>query len=318
MTSAPAPIPDRQCPRGAPLPPRRRGSRRHRPAEGERFSRAHWRRLLGTALLYFVLTIMLILFMTPVYGAIVTAFKSQAEVSAGGYWTIPTRFAAENFERVLDPEDGNLGLYLQNSLLLTIPASLFSIALGTLAGYGLGKYSFKGDGLLFILIVAGMFLPPQIALIPVFRLMNDIGLYDTLWAVIIIHTAFGIPICTLVMRNFFQVVPNALREAALIDGANEYSIFFRIMLPLTLPALAVLATLQFTWIWNDFLWPFILTQRAESRTVMVGILNLTGQYTVDWGGQAAASLIGSLPTLFIFVFFQRYFIRGLTLGAVKG
>ena len=278
----------------------------------------NWQRLLSTALLYFVLTIMLILFMTPVYGAIVTAFKSQAEVSAGGYWTIPTKFASDNFARVMDPEDGNLGLYLQNSLLLTIPASIFSIALGTLAGYGLGKYKFKGDGLLFILIVAGMFLPPQIALIPVFRLMNDIGLYDTLWAVIIIHTAFGIPICTLVMRNFFQVVPNALREAALIDGANEYSIFFRIMLPLTLPALAVLATLQFTWIWNDFLWPFILTQRAESRTVMVGILNLTGQYTVDWGGQAAASLIGSLPTLFIFVFFQRYFIRGLTLGAVKG
>ena len=276
------------------------------------------RKRLATALLYFVLTIMLILFMVPVYGAIVTAFKTQAEVSAGGYWTIPTRFAAENFERVMDPDDGNLGLYLGNSLLLTIPASLFSIALGTLAGYGLGKYNFKGDGFLFILIVAGMFLPPQIALIPVFRLMNDIGLYDTLWAVIIIHTAFGIPICTLVMRNFFQVVPNALREAALIDGANEYSIFFRIMLPLTLPALAVLATLQFTWIWNDFLWPFILTQRAESRTVMVGILNLTGQYTVDWGGQAAASLIGSLPTLFIFVFFQRYFIRGLTLGAVKG
>ena len=293
-----------------PLPQRAR--------EGERNAQVKWSKWLGTALLYFLLTILLILFMVPVYGAIVTAFKSQAEVSAGGYWTAPTNLALENFQRVMDPESGNLGLYLQNSLLLTIPASLFSIGLGTLAGYGLGKYNFKGDGVLFILIVAGMFLPPQIALIPVFRLMNDIGLYDTLWAVIIIHTAFGIPICTLVMRNFFQVVPNALREAALIDGANEYSIFFRIMLPLTLPALAVLATLQFTWIWNDFLWPFILTQRAESRTVMVGILNLTGQYTVDWGGQAAASLIGSLPTLFIFVFFQRYFIRGLTLGAVKG
>ncbi len=278
----------------------------------------NWLRLLGYALLYFALTILLILFMTPVYGAIVTAFKSQAEVSAGGYWTPPTNLAGENFARVMDPEQGNLGLYLGNSLLLTIPASIFSIALGTLAGYGLGKYSFRGDALLFIFIVAGMFLPPQIALIPVFRLMNDIGLYDTIWAVIIIHTAFGIPICTLVMRNFFQVVPNALREAALIDGANEYKIFFRIMLPLTLPALAVLATLQFTWIWNDFLWPFILTQKADSRTIMVGILNLTGQYTVDWGGQAAASLIGSLPTLFIFIFLQRYFIRGLTLGAVKG
>ena len=278
----------------------------------------NWSKRLTSALLYAALTLTLILFMVPVYGAIVTAFKTQAEVSAGGYWTIPTSLALDNFARVMDPEAGNLGLYLGNSLLLTIPASLLSISLGTLAGYGLGKYRFKGDGILFVLIVAGMFLPPQIALIPVFRLMNDIGLYDTLYAVIIIHTAFGIPICTLVMRNFFQVVPNALREAALIDGANEYGIFFRIMLPLTLPALAVLATLQFTWIWNDFLWPFILTQKADSRTIMVGILNLTGQYTVDWGGQAAASLIGSLPTLFIFVFFQRYFIRGLTLGAVKG
>ena len=278
----------------------------------------NWTRRMSQALLYAALSVMLLLFLVPVYGAIVTAFKSQADISAGGYWTIPTTWATENFARVMDPEAGNLGLYLGNSFLLTIPASLFSISLGTLAGYALGKYRFRFDGLLFIFLVAGMFLPPQIALIPVFRLMNDIGLYDTLWAVIIIHTAFGIPICTLVMRNFFQVVPNALREAALIDGANEYSIFFRIMLPLTLPALAVLATLQFTWIWNDFLWPFILTQKADSRTIMVGILNLTGQYTVDWGGQAAASLIGSLPTLFIFVFFQRYFIRGLTLGAVKG
>ncbi len=292
----------------------------HPPIKRKRklIDRANWTKRLGSALLYFVLTIMLILFMVPVYGAIVTAFKSQQEVAFDGYWSPPSSLVTENFARVMDPEDGNLGLYLQNSLLLTIPASIFSIALGTLAGYGLGKYRFRFDGVLFIFIVAGMFLPPQIALIPVFRLMNDIGLYDTLWAVIIIHTAFGIPICTLVMRNFFQVVPNALREAALIDGANEYSIFFRIMLPLTLPALAVLSTLQFTWIWNDFLWPFILTQRAESRTVMVGILNLTGQYTVDWGGQAAASLIGSVPTLFIFIFFQRYFIKGLTLGAVKG
>lgn len=303
MTRMPPPSPQPSLPRAQ---------------EGGRKPPVNWTKALGYALLYLLLTLLLILFMTPVYGAIVTAFKTQAEVSAGGYWTPPTNLAGENFARVMDPEQGNLGLYLGNSLLLTIPASIFSIALGTLAGYGLGKYNFRGDGLLFIFIVAGMFLPPQIALIPVFRLMNDIGLYDTIWAVVIIHTAFGIPICTLVMRNFFQIVPNALREAALIDGANEYSIFFRIMLPLTLPALAVLATLQFTWIWNDFLWPFILTQKADSRTIMVGILNLTGQYTVDWGGQAAASLIGSLPTLFIFIFLQRYFIRGLTLGAVKG
>ena len=143
-------------------------------------------RLAGTALLYFALTIMLILFMVPVYGAIVTAFKSAVEVATQGYWTPPATISIDNFARVMDPEQGNLSLYLGNSVLLTIPASFLSIALGTLAGYGLGKYRFKLDGLLFIFIVAGMFLPPQIALIPVFRLMNAFGLYDTLWAVIII------------------------------------------------------------------------------------------------------------------------------------
>ena len=278
----------------------------------------NWTHILRRFLFYFVLTGLAVLFMVPVYGVLVTSFKSVADVAEGGYWTLPPNPNLDNFSSVLNPDIGNLGLYLRNSILLTVPASFFSIALGTLAGYGLGKYRFRGDQLLFIFVVAGMFLPPQIALIPIFRLMNDIRLYDTLWSIIIVHTAFGIPICTLVMRNFFQTVPNALREAALIDGASEYRIFLTVMLPLTLPALAVLATLQFTWIWNDFLWSLILTQQASSRTIMVGIVNLTGQYSVDWGGQAAASIIGSLPTLFIFIFFQRYFIRGLTLGAVKG
>ncbi len=278
----------------------------------------NWPRITRLALMYLALTLLGIAFLTPVYGVTVTAFKSIEDVSSNGYWTLPAKPTLSNFADTLDPEGGNAIKYLLNSVLLTIPASSCSIALGTLAGYGLSKYRFPGNEALFIFLVAGMFLPPQIALIPVFRLMNVLGLYDTLWAVIIIHTAFGIPICTLVMRNFFQTVPNSLREAALIDGANEYRIFFTIMLPLTLPALAVLATLQFTWIWNDFLWPFILTQGEHSRTIMVGIMSLTGQYTVNWGGQAAASLVGTLPTLFIFIFFQRYFLRGLTLGAVKG
>ena len=277
-----------------------------------------WARIPKAAILFMVLTVLAIAFILPVYGIVVTSLKSVADVSTGGYWTLPPNPTLENYVRVLDPGGGNLGLYLWNSLRLTVPASIISISLGILAGYGLAKYRFPGNGALFIFLVAGMFLPPQIALIPVFRLMNQIGLYDTLWAVILVHSAFGIPICTLVMRNFFQTVPEALREAAFIDGANEYQIFGIIMLPLTVPALAVLATLQFTWIWNDFLWPFILTQHDSSRTIMVGIMNLTGQYSVDWGGQAAASLIGSLPTLLIFIFFQRYFIRGLTLGAVKG
>jgi ABC-type glycerol-3-phosphate transport system permease component len=205
-----------------------------------------------------------------------------------------------------------------NSFLVTIPATIGSITCGVLAGYVFSKLPFRGSDLLFMLVIAGMFFPPQIVLIPLFRFFNTIGLYDTLWPMIIVHIAFGIPICTLVLRNFFSSIPNAIRESAVIDGANEFQVLTRIILPVSMPALAVLATLQFTWIWNDFLWPIIFTQSDRWRTIMVGLISLKGQYSVAYGVQGAMALIASIPTLVIFIFFQRYFIRGLTMGAVKG
>ena len=208
--------------------------------------------------------------------------------------------------------------YLVNTLLVTVPATAASIALGALAGYVFAKLPFRGGNVLFLVIVSGMFFPPQVILIPLFRLFNAVDLIDTLWPIFLIHTAMGIPICTLLMRNFFATVPDALREAAILEGANEWQVLTRVALPLSLPALAVLATLQFTWIWNDFLWPLIFTQSDEKRTIMLGIVNLRGQYSVAWGVQGALSLIASLPTLIVFLFFQRYFIKGMTMGAVKG
>jgi ABC-type glycerol-3-phosphate transport system permease component len=201
---------------------------------------------------------------------------------------------------------------------VTIPATTFSIALGLLAGYVFAKLPFRGSEALFIFVVAGMFFPPQIVLIPLFRFFTNVNLYDTLWPLIIVHIAFGIPICTLIMRNFFSTIPNAIREAAIIDGAHELQVLLRVILPVSLPALAVLATLQFTWIWNDFLWPIILTQSDSKRTIMVGLASLKGQYSVAYGVQAAMAVMASMPTLLVFIFFQRYFIRGLTLGSVKG
>ena len=190
--------------------------------------------------------------------------------------------------------------------------------MGILTGYVFNKLPFRGSELLFMFIIAGMFFPPQIVLIPLFRFFNMIGLYDTLWPMIIVHIAFGIPICTLILRNFFATIPNAIRESAIIDGANEFQILVRVMLPISLPALAVLATLQFTWIWNDFLWPLIFTQTDDKRTIMLGLVSLKGQYSVAWGIQGAMAIIASIPTLIIFIFFQRYFIHGMTMGAVKG
>jgi multiple sugar transport system permease protein len=205
-----------------------------------------------------------------------------------------------------------------NSVLVTIPATAISIFLGVLLGYVFSKLPFRGSEVVFMFVLAGMFFPPQIVLIPLFRFYNAINVYDTLWPMILTHIAFGVPICTLVMRNFFSSIPMAIREAAIVDGANELDVLSQIMLPVSLPSLAVLATLQFTWIWNDFLYPIIFTRSDQARTVMVGLITLQGQYSVAWGAQGAMAVIASIPTLLVFIFFQRYFIKGLTLGAVKG
>jgi ABC-type glycerol-3-phosphate transport system permease component len=268
------------------------------------------------ATIFVILCVLAVLFLLPTVGVLLSSVKTTREIAMGELWSVPGALYLGNFTEVL----GNPAVhrYFLNTLLVAVPATALSIALGVLAGYVFAKLPFAGSNALFLVVVAGMFFPPQVILVPLFRLFNGLGLIDTLWPVIIVHVALGIPICTLLMRNFFATVPNALREAAIMEGANEWQVLTRVVLPLSLPALAVLATLQFTWIWNDFLWPLIFTQSDHMRTIMIGIVNLKGQYSVAWGVQGALSLVASLPTLLVFLFFQRFFIKGMTMGAVKG
>ena len=266
--------------------------------------------------IYFFMTLLVILYSLPLLGVLLTSLKTTEEIARQGLWNLPDVLNWSNFSNAW--LQGNGRVFMVNSFLVTIPATIGSITLGVLAGYTFAKLPFPGSNLLFMVIIAGMFFPPQIVLIPLFRFFNAIGLYDTLWPMIIVHIAFGLPICTLLLRNFFSSIPNAIRESAIIDGANEFQVLTRIILPVSMPALAVLATLQFTWIWNDFLWPLIFTQSDRWKTIMVGLVALKGQYSVAYGVQGAMALIASVPTLVIFIFFQRYFIRGLTMGAVKG
>lgn len=271
---------------------------------------------LKTIALYSLLTVLLILYSLPSLGVVLTSLKSNAEIAREGIWNLPDTASLQNFRDAW--ETGNAGKYLANSLKVTLPATAASIVFGVLTGYTLAKLPFRGSESLFIFLVAGLFIPPQVVMIPLFRMFNRAGLYDSLWPLIIVHIGFGIPICTLVMKNFFTTIPTAIREAAIIDGANELRVLLRVMLPLSLPSLAVLATLQFTWIWNDFLWPVIFTRSDDVRTVMFGLASLRGQYSVAYGTQSAMAVYASIPTLLIFIFFQKYFIRGLTLGSVKG
>ena len=268
------------------------------------------------AVIFIALVCLAVLFLAPTAGVLLSSIKTTRDIALGALWSIPSELYLGNFAEVLT--NPSVHRYFLNTVLVTVPSTVASIALGALGGYVFAKLPFRGSNLLFLAVVSGMFFPPQVILIPLFRLFNAVDLIDTLWPIVLIHTAMGIPICTLLMRNFFATVPNALREAAILEGANEWQVLTRVALPLSLPALAVLATLQFTWIWNDFLWPLIFTQSDEKRTIMLGIVNLQGQYSVAWGVQGALSLIASLPTLIVFLFFQRFFIRGLTMGAVKG
>ncbi|MBB5507676.1 carbohydrate ABC transporter permease [Paraburkholderia atlantica] len=263
-----------------------------------------------------ILVALAVLFLLPTVGVLLSSVKEQRDIALGDLWSLPVRLYLGNFIEVLSKPA--VHQYFVNTLIVTVPATIVSTALGVLAGYVFAKLPFRGSNGLFLVLVSGMFFPPQVILIPLFRLFNFLGLIDTLWPVFLVHTALGIPICSLLMRNFFATVPTTLREAAIMEGASEPRVLLSVVLPLSLPALAVLATLQFTWIWNDFLWPLVFTQSDDKRTIMLGIVNLNGQYSVAWGVQGALSILASLPTLLVFLFFQRYFIKGMTMGAVKG
>jgi multiple sugar transport system permease protein len=267
-------------------------------------------------IIFITLIILAAIFVAPTIGVILSSLKTKREIAFGLLWTIPTKIYLENYIKILS--DPAVHQYFINTIYVTIPATIGSICLGTLSGYVFANMPFRGSNTIFLIIVSGMFFPPQVILVPLFRLFNWMNLLDTLWPMIIVHIAMGIPICTLMLRNFFTTIPKELYQSARVDGANEWQILIKIFIPICIPALAVLGTLQFTWIWNDFLWPLIFTQSDDKRTIMLGLVSMKGQYSVAWGIQGALSIIASLPTLIVFLFFQRYFIKGMTMGAVKG
>ena len=284
-------------------------------ASASSVSEARARPVHRSALLHLLILLLLLVYAAPIIGVLLTSLMSNGEIALRGVWHIPENASLANYEEVWS--NSPIATYLINSFLVTIPATAISVAGGVLLGYVFSQFRFPFSEVLFLVVIAGMFFPPQAMLIPLFQLVNDIGIYDTLYPMILVHVALGMSITTLLMRNFMGALPSGLREAAIVDGAGEWGVLLRVIVPLSLPALAVLATLQFTWIWNDFLWPLVFTRSNEAKTIMAGINALQGQYNVVWSAQAAMSVIASIPTIVVFIVFQRFFIAGLTLGSVK-
>lgn len=267
---------------------------------------------LGKTWLYIPLILMAVFYLLPMYVMLVTGFKSFAEIDLKTMWNLPKGIAFDNYIEAWK----NLAPHLKNSFLMVVPAALLSSALGSLNGFVLAKWKFKGADVIFPLILFGMFIPYQSIMIPLVQFMNLAGI-SGLPGLALAHIIYGIPITTLTFRNYYASLPQELLEAAKIDGASMLGIYRHILLPISLPSFVVVLIWQFTSAWNDFLFAVILTGNKE-WPITVALNNMAGSQIIAWNVQMAGSLLAALPTLLVYIFLGRYFLRGLLAGSLKG
>jgi glucose/mannose transport system permease protein len=228
-------------------------------------------------------------------------------------WNFPTSFTVESFTRAFE----RLAPNFRNSVMLVVPATFFSAILGSVNGYVLSKWQFRGANILFPLMLFGMFIPYQAILIPLVQFLRSAGLYGGIPGLVLVHVVYGIPITTLIFRNYYAEVPGELLEAGQIDGAGFFGLYRHIMLPISAPGFVVVVIWQFTQIWNEFLFGVTITG-PEWQPITVALQNLSGSQIVEWNVQMAGAFLTALPTLLVYILLGRYFIRGLLAGSIKG
>jgi len=263
-----------------------------------------------------MLPIALLLWLMPLLAIMIFSVKPGVDFTNGNYWGIPSTFSFfENYGKVFFESD--MPRYMLNSLMITVPTVIGCMILSSMTGFALGIYKFRSNLWIFFMFVAGNFVPFQILMVPVRDLTLDIGLYNTISGLVLFHIAFQTGFCTLFMRNFIRALPFELIEAARVEGVAEWRIFWYVVLPLMRPALAAMAVLIFTFIWNDFFWAIVLTQGVETQPVTAGITSFNAQYRAAYHLMSAGSIVAALPPVLMFFLMQKHFIAGLTLGAVK-
>ena len=265
------------------------------------------------ALTYALLLLATMFFLGPVYLVVVTALKEPAAIRLTTAWHLPEQWHWQSFAIAWEA----FAPKLRNSMVLAVSATVLSALLGSMNGYILSKWRFRGANVLFPLMLFGMFIPYQSILIPLFVFLRDIGLYGGLGGLILTHVVYGLPITTLIFRNFYAEIPDEMLEAGKIDGAGFFGLYARIVFPLSVSGFVVVVIWQFTQIWNEFLFAVTLTRRA-SAPITVALAQLAGGEAVRWNLPMAGAILAALPTLIIYIILGRYFIRGLLAGSVKG
>ena len=279
--------------------------------------------------------VVVLLWVIPALAVLITSVRPEAKVDATGWWTVfadafdSSQWTFENYRIALD--QGGFANAFLNSLAVTIPSTVIPITIAAFAAYAFSWMDFKGRHLMFVLVVGLMVVPLQMALIPVLRLyanggqfagrmlFPDLDLNGTFLAMWLAHTGFGLPLATYLLRNYIGSLPSEIVESAKIDGADHFTIFWRLIVPLSVPALAAFAIFQFLWVWNDLLIAYVfLGGTEETRVLTIALANLVGSRGENWHLLTAAAFISMSLPLIVFFSLQKYFVRGLTAGSVKG
>ena len=262
-----------------------------------------------------------VLWTLPTFGLLVTSVRPQVDIGDSGWWTIFSNpsFTLDNYREALNSSGGALGSQFVNSLVITIPSVIIPVSLASLAAYAFAWVEFKGRNLLFIAVFALQIVPIQVTLIPLLSLYVDGGLAGTFWTIWLSHTMFGLPLAVFLLHNFMREIPRELIEAARMDGAKHVQIFFRVLMPLLTPAVAAFAIFQFLWVWNDLLVALTFAGGTpEVAPLTVGLANLSGTQGTAWHLLSAGAFISILVPVTVFLAMQRFFVRGLLAGGLKG
>ncbi len=278
-----------------------------------------FKKLASRLSLHVVIIIIALVWMTPSFGLLVSSFRPPTEVASTGWWTAfqtPFQFTLDNYSAVLT--QNRMGQSFLNSLIISIPGTVIPILVASFAAFAFAWMKFRGRDILFMFMVALIVVPIQMTLIPVLRLLADTGLVATFPGIWLAHTAYGLPFAIFLLRNFFAALPKELLESAYLDGASNLRVFFRLVLPLSVPAIASLAIFQFLWVWNDLLVALVYLQDPSKAPMTLTINNLVSSFGTQWQLLTAAAFISMMLPLVLFFALQRYFVEGITAGAVKG
>lgn len=262
---------------------------------------------------FILLCLVSTIFIAPFYIVLSASFKSSKDADVSTMWKLPSSWSFSGISTAWESLNANF----LSSVLMVAPAVVISCLIGSINGYILSKHTFRFSNTLFTLMLVGMFIPYQTILIPLVKFLQFINLYNTIPGLTLVHIVYGIPMTSLMFRNFYVSIPRALVEAAQIDGAGFYKIYFRVILPLSIPGFVVAGILQLTNIWNDFLFGIVTIPDPSKQPVTAALNNLSGTQTVDWNVLMAGALITALPTILAYTMLSRFYIQGLTAGSVK-